>query len=85
MNRTPTSREILTYFSEFLNEIGFIMASIKKNMYALIDVPMLNPKINAVFDSMSSIAFSTHRTYADLKKIEAVLVGYLKSRTLAKK
>ncbi len=61
------------------------MANIKKHMYALIEIPMLNPKINSVFDSMSSIVFSTHRTYSDLKKIESVIAGYLKSRTLAKR
>jgi hypothetical protein len=60
------------------------MASIKRYMYDLIDVPMPTPKINSVFNSMGSIIFSTQRTFADLKKIESVMSGYLRSRQKSK-
>jgi hypothetical protein len=75
--------EMIRYFSDFLTEINLIISNIKDYVYEIIDVNLNPSKAKTVFQSMSSIILATHRTYDDLKKVESILTGVVKSKRLS--
>lgn len=74
--------EMIRYFSDFLTEINLIIANIKDYVYEVIDVHLTPSKANTVFHTMSSIILATHKTFDDLKKIESILTGVIKSKRI---
>ena len=48
----------------------------------MIDVTVPHPTMLTVYESMASIINATHKTYDNLKRIESVMSGIIKSRRL---
>ena len=66
LDRCP---QLVSYFAEFLQEIGLVISSIRGYAFQLIDLTMPVPQANYVCSSMSSVIHNTHRTYQTLKKL----------------
>ena len=77
LDRSP---QLVSYFAEFLQEIGLVISSIRGYAFQLIDLTMPVPQANYVCSSMSSVIHNTHRTYQTLKKVESVLAGYCRAK-----
>lgn len=73
---------MIRYFSDFLTEINIIITGIKQSVYEIIDVHLSIQAGKNVQRSMSSIILATHKTFDDLKKIESVLTGVVKSKRI---
>lgn len=73
---------MIRYFSDFLTEISLIIANIKDYVYEVIDVNLTPARGRSVSQSMSSIILATHKTFDDLKKIESILTGVVKSKRI---
>ena len=71
---------MIRYFSDFLTEANLIISGIKQSVYEIIDVHLNIQTGKSVQRSMSSIILATHKTFDDLKKIESVLTGVVKSK-----
>jgi hypothetical protein len=74
--------EMVRYFSDFLTEISLIIANIKCTVYEIIDVQLSTQRVRSVMHSMSSVILATHKTFDDLKKVESILSGVVKSKRI---
>jgi hypothetical protein len=71
---------MVKYFSDFLNDVGEMVRSLKTYAYELANLPTPQPRLDHVYHSMSSIILSTHRTFQDLTRIRAVLATLTSAR-----
>lgn len=76
----PSAVEMVQYFSDFLNDVGEVVGSLKAYAYELASLPTPQPRLDHVYHSMSSIILSTHRTFQDLTRIRAVLATLSSAR-----
>lgn len=78
----PDPQEIVRYFSDFLSEINSIIQNIKKHTYELVDISVPNTSLLTVYESIASIISNTHKTFDNLKRIESIMSGVVKSKRM---
>ena len=84
MSLQPDPQEMIRYFSDFLTEINLIIHNIKQYTYEMVGVCMPNTSLLTVYESIASIISNTHKTFDNLKRIESIMSGMVKSRNMQK-
>ena len=77
----PQLEELLSYFSSYLKDITRTVVQVKTLVYSLINVAPPTPKHQLdINPDPATIMSACKRSLDDMKRIESVLKGHLKSK-----